>query len=142
MDANTVAMTVALLGFVTGIVTLFIQDRRDKRKDIIDKEKIESEVEITKAEGAKLKSEAIETSVNTALSLVAPLKERITELECQLREVIQELQAIEELLAQKDNRIERLEEREKFLMDENVRLSKLIVELNHQLIDLTNSQRR
>lgn len=143
LDPSTVAIIIALLSSIPGIVTIFRQLNLDKKQDERNSieykklyeeiEKINREKRVIEEEAEKIRAESEETTVNTALSLVAPLKQRINELELELKKVIFELRSIEELLVAKENRIKELEENEKKFMQEIIKLKEIIKELEVEL---------
>ena len=105
------AIIVAAIALLSNVVPLFVQARKDKNINLAEVQKKVEEAEQIKAETDK-------EQVNTALSLVTPLKQRITELEIELKAVITELRSIETLLIAKDNRILELERKEQELCNE------------------------
>ena len=129
IDNNNIAIIIAVLSFVSTIISVI----RQMVKDSATSKKELSEGIKAKAEAEKALAEADDISVNTALSLVAPLKQRVTDLETELKSIGEKIVMLEAILVEKDNRIAQLEEREKELNRENTTMKKQIKNLQAQL---------
>lgn len=105
MDAGLIALAVAAVGIVPGVTALILQRRSERAKA----KKIEAEADTETAQLLKVASEAGELNVKTAMSFIAPLREKIAELEKELKSVTAQLQAIEAALQEKELQIEKLE---------------------------------
>ena len=129
LDNNKIAIIIAILSFLSTIASVIrqiVKDRATSNKEAAEGIK-------AKAEAEKAQAEADDISVSTALSLITPLKQRVTDLETEILGVGEKIVLLEALLKEKDNRIIQLEKRERELNDENTTMKKQIKNLQAQL---------
>ena len=141
-DTSFMALIVAGLSFIGNVIFVVIQIFKDRKKDRAEEAKLIAESKKIDEEAEKIKAEGDNEAVNTALSLVTPLKQRIKELEIELRAVVVELKSIEKLLIRKDNRIFELEENEQMFINEIQCLTKRIKELEDGMVVLKEENMR
>lgn len=127
IDNGLIAIILAILSFVPQIISVLRQINKDKSATIKET-----------AEAEKAQKESDDIAVKTALSLLEPLKQRVFDLEAQLRDVGEKLLSLESILLEKDNRIAHLEKREKELKDENAKMKVQIKNLQSQLTKIND----
>ena len=126
MDEQNIALIIGILASAPGILAILWQMRKDRA----NKKTVIAERILKEEESEKVKAEAEDIAVRTALSLLEPLKTRISELETLLKDVTTRLNSVSlelatasgeivrlnSALAEKDRRIEELENKEKLLL--------------------------
>ncbi len=120
--SNIIAWLVAGGSFIINLIDIVLRARRDR--PAIKKDEIEA---------VRVKAEAEQTNVETALSLLEPLKKRISDLEIELQSMCDELAKIESLLDQKDEEIKALTKERDDLLIEVDKLRKQVAELSDEL---------
>ncbi len=105
MDTGLIAIIIAVVGIAPGVIALLLQ----RRGDIAKAKKTEAEIDTEAAQMLKIASEAGELNVKTAMSFITPLREKIAELEKELKSVSVQLQSIEAVLKDKEEQIDALE---------------------------------
>jgi len=127
LNPQTITLIIAGIAALPGILSIIWQIRKDN----VLKQSILADAELKQSERA-------ENTVDTALSLVTPLKERILELEKELKKLSGELRNIEGLLKEKDKRISDLEYRQAELLKTISNLKEEIRVLKVLLSKFTN----
>jgi len=102
-------IAIAFVGITPGIIALLLQ----RRYEIAKVKKTEAEVDTEAAQMLKIATDAGELNIKTAMGFITPLREKIVELEKELKSVAIQLQAIEVVLKVKEDHIEILDKESK-----------------------------
>jgi chromosome segregation ATPase len=101
MDTGVVAIIIAIVTLIPSTVALFLQ----RRGDVAKAKESEAKARSLDAEIIRIASVSGKENVDTAMSFIRPLKEKIAELEAELKQMSSKLNEIEALLDEKESQI-------------------------------------